>query len=110
MKIKNLFREKVEKDVVSLIDMYEEKTIKRIIELLKEKPKTFSANWSSSKEFLDGSVRSRNGKILISLDGQVLTPTISHRINDKYTDEIIKLIKPIVKRDLEILMETFDSE
>lgn len=109
MKIKNLFKKKDEKDLSLLEDMYDEKTIKRIIELLKEKPKTFSTYWSSS-EFLYKSVRSRNGKIHISLDGLVITPSISYKTNDKYADEIIELIEPIFKRDLEILVETFDSE
>ena len=85
-------------------DAHEQLLIEKVIEMLKTKPEYFSARWFTGKS-LDKSVRSRNEEILIMIDsGQICHP-VKPRMTKEQKELIKQLLKPIVKKDSDYLIE-----
>lgn len=90
-------------------DTHEQLIIEKVIELLREKPDCFTARWFNGK-FIDKSVRSRNGEILIMIDtGQIIQP-MEPLMTKKQKMIIRQLLEPIIKKDSDYLIERISSE
>ena len=87
----------------SCYDAHEQLLIEKVIELLKTCPNNFSARWFT-KQSLDRSVRSNDGKILIMIyNGQIAQP-IEPKMSKEQMELVKQLIQPIVKKDSDSLV------
>jgi hypothetical protein len=91
-------------DSCSPLDSRQQLLIEKVIEILKTNPECFSARWFSGKS-LDSSVQHKNKEILIVINtGQIIRP-IEPKMSKKQKEEIKNMIKPIVKKDSDYLVE-----
>jgi hypothetical protein len=108
LSLKKPFIIHVVSDSCSLLDTQEQLFINKVTEILKLNPECFSAKWFNGKT-LDCSVQDKNKEILIMIDtGQIIQP-ITPEMSKKQKEEIKKLIKPIVKKDSQFLIERISS-
>lgn len=85
-------------------DAHEQLLVEKVIEVLKTKPECFSARWFTGSS-LDASVRSNDKQILIMIyDGQITQP-VNPRMSKEQKEMVKQLIKPIVKKDSDYLIE-----
>lgn len=90
---------------LSEYDAHEQLLVEKVIELLKTCPNSFSARWFT-KQSLNRSVRSNDGKILIMIyDGQITQP-IEPKMSKEQMELVKQLIQPIVKKDSDFLVES----
>lgn len=108
--IKRIFVKKVKKKQCAIdrlsfsgASKEEERLIKKVIELLKDKPEIFSAKWFNGMS-IDKSVRSKDTQILIGLCGSIIAP-IKPEMTDKQKELLAQLIAPIVERDKKELID-----
>ncbi len=88
----------------SCYDAHQQLLVEKVIEILKTKPECFSARWFTGQS-LDASVRSNDKQILIMIyDGQITLP-VNPRMSKEQKEIIKQLIKPIVKKDSDYLIE-----
>ena len=90
------------------IDSHEQAFIAVVINLLENDSEGFSAKWSSGMS-LDRSVQRKEGAVLIMIgDGQIVAP-ISPKMTVAQKDTVKSLLKPIVKRDSDFLINLLIS-
>jgi len=83
---------------------HEQKLIDKIIHLLETKPEKFSARWFDGKS-LDESVRSLDGEVIIMIKtGEIVSP-VKLNTNSEQKEKIKNLLKPIVKKDSDYIIE-----
>ena len=91
-------------DSCSPLDNHKQLFIEKVIETLKSNPECFSARWFSGKS-LDSSVQHKNKEILIMINtGEIIRP-INPKMTSKQKEEIKSLIKPIVEKDSNHILE-----
>lgn len=104
LSLKKPFLIHVVSDSCSPLDTHQQLFIEKIIEILKTNPECFSAKWFNGKS-LDSSVQHKNKEILIMINtGQIIQP-IEPKMSEKQKEEIKNMIKPIVKKDSDYLIE-----
>ena len=104
LSLKKPFLIHVVSDSYSPLDTHQQLLIEKVIEILKTNPECFSARWFSGKS-LDSSVKHKNEEILIMINtGQIIQP-IAPEMSKKQKEEIKNILKPIVKKDSDYLIE-----
>ncbi len=90
---------------VEVFDPNEQLLIEKVIEIVRNEPEKFSARWFTGMSLDDSvkSIRSRNKMILIMKDGQITMP-IYPKMKKEQMQTLRELIQPIIKRDMEFLI------
>lgn len=92
----------------SPLEAHNQLLIEKVIELLRCKPNLFSARWFSGGS-LDKSVQSQDKNILIMIETGEITKPTEPKMTKKQKEAVKQLIKPIVEKDSQYLIEKLIS-